>query len=71
MWFLIHENMLQDDKNLPVLFNCFVQGAGGFECYFKGKQIYFRSLGKQYNPPSKTPKFILNYSFGIERVLFG
>ena len=53
MWFQIQENMLQDEKSLPVLFNCFVQGAGGFECYFKNRQIYYRSLGKNYTPPSK------------------
>jgi len=25
---------MQDPKNLPVLFNCYSTGFGGFECYF-------------------------------------
>lgn len=53
MWFQIADNMLQDDKNLPVLFNCFFQGHGGFECYFNARKLYYRVLPKNYTPPSK------------------
>lgn len=39
--------------NLPVLFNCFAEGYGGFECYLNPSyQVIYRVLPKNYSPPT-------------------
>jgi len=59
MWFHLPENTLQDDKSLPILFNCFFAGYGGFECYLNQRRLFYRILpktsapGLDYKPPSK------------------
>jgi len=48
IWFNISQLMLegkmQDPQNLPVLFNCYSCGYGGFECYFNQSKLLYRIL---------------------------
>jgi hypothetical protein len=38
---------------LPVLFNCYSVGFGGFECYFKENKLFYRILAPTpYAPPN-------------------
>jgi len=38
---------------LPVLFNCFAEGYGGFECYLNPHyQVVYRVLSRAYSPPT-------------------
>lgn len=40
-------------NNLPILFNCFADGYGGFECYINQQfQVVYRILPKNYNSPT-------------------
>ena len=42
-----------DPNNLPVLFNCFAEGYGGFECYLNPNyQVIYRVLPRSYSPPT-------------------
>ena len=42
-----------DPMNLPVLFNCFSEGYGGFECYINPQyQVIYRILPRHYSPPT-------------------
>jgi hypothetical protein len=58
MWFNISTNFMtegkmQDPQNLPVLFNCYSQGYGGFECYFNQNKLLYRILPPiAYQPPT-------------------
>lgn len=58
IWFnlshlMTKEHAQLDSKSLPVLFNCYSAGFGGFECYFKHTKLFYRILPPQvYTPPS-------------------
>jgi hypothetical protein len=42
-----------DPNDLPVLFNCYSEGYGGFECYINPSyHVLYRVLPKNYNPPT-------------------
>lgn len=56
---MVQEELL-DPKNLPVLFNCYSSGFGGFECYFKQQKLFYRILPPSaYVPPTADSNGIL------------
>ena len=49
---------------MPVLFNCFSSGYGGFECYFIGFKLFYRILPPlNYTPPSADSNGVLIADF--------
>jgi hypothetical protein len=72
MWFnvsqVMAEGKMQDQGNLPVLFNCFSAGSGGFECYFNKTKLFYRILPPSpYQPPTGDSNGILIQEFTSDR----
>jgi hypothetical protein len=53
LWFSLEEQTSIHEDRLPILFNCYSQGYGGFECYVVERKLFYRILPKnQYTPPT-------------------
>ena len=51
--FKCHAGQVFDPQSLPVLFTCFAEGYGGFECYLNAQfQIIYRVLARTYSKPT-------------------
>ena len=45
-WFR-HEHYLEPTTDVPLLFSIYSEGHGGFECYFSGTSLFYRTLSSE------------------------
>jgi hypothetical protein len=58
VWFRLEDLDYSTIDYCPILFSFFKEGIGGFESYFIGNQLYYRSLPAKYSAPGKNENII-------------
>jgi hypothetical protein len=59
IWFCLEDRTCISEDKLSVLFNCFSQQYGGFECYFVERKLFYRIIPRVYTPPTVNSNGVL------------